>query len=239
MRVISKFALAAVALAAYSTTASAAVTLADHHAFDNPATRLGPGETLVWNFNTTVNPVENSLFTYTGQVHIGNSANMWAAPTGDHSHYGIATDIPATKGGPTDASFSIASGYELTSFSAYLGSIDNYNTLSFLNGKGDVVQSYTGDQLAQLITGNPAAVATSSTTSADSNQRMFFTFGKTDDITKVLFQSDGRAFEFDNFAASWISVVPEPATWAMMILGFGFIGFMMRGSRQKASTISA
>jgi hypothetical protein len=27
--------------------------------------------------------------------------------------------------------------------------------------------------------------------------------------------------------------VPEPATWAMLLLGFGGIGLMLRGARRK------
>jgi hypothetical protein len=29
--------------------------------------------------------------------------------------------------------------------------------------------------------------------------------------------------------------VPEPATWAMMIIGFGFVGAAMRGRRKPVS----
>ncbi|HWY60553.1 MAG TPA: PEPxxWA-CTERM sorting domain-containing protein [Rhizomicrobium sp.] len=35
-----------------------------------------------------------------------------------------------------------------------------------------------------------------------------------------------------------ISAVPEPASWAMMLLGFGGIGFMLRGSRRKESALA-
>jgi hypothetical protein len=37
-----------------------------------------------------------------------------------------------------------------------------------------------------------------------------------------------------------VSGVPEPSTWAMMILGFGLVGFMLRnGRRQGAKAIAA
>jgi len=231
MRVISKMLLAALALGALTTSASAAVTLTASHAFDPAATRLGSGESLVWNFNTVFNPVADSHFSYVGQVHVGNLNNFWAAPANDTSHYGIATDVGALH----DATFTIQSGFELTSFSAYLGSLDDYNSISFLSN-GTTLKTYTGDDLAQFATGNNAG---SSSTSGDDNRRFFFTFAASDDVTQVLFHSDGRAFEFDNFAASFISTVPEPATWAMMILGFGFVGFMMRSNRQKTATITA
>jgi hypothetical protein len=35
------------------------------------------------------------------------------------------------------------------------------------------------------------------------------------------------------------TAVPEPATWAMMLIGFGGIGFMMRASRRKGAVATA
>ncbi len=35
------------------------------------------------------------------------------------------------------------------------------------------------------------------------------------------------------------SAVPEPATWAMFIIGFGGIGLMMRASRRRGTTVTA
>ncbi|MDO9432589.1 MAG: PEPxxWA-CTERM sorting domain-containing protein [Phenylobacterium sp.] len=44
--------------------------------------------------------------------------------------------------------------------------------------------------------------------------------------------SSGTSMNFDNFAGT-ISAVPEPATWAMMIIGFGAVGSMVRTSRRR------
>ena len=41
--------------------------------------------------------------------------------------------------------------------------------------------------------------------------------------------SGTNAFEIDNVAVN--SAVPEPATWAMMLLGFGAVGFSARRRR--------
>jgi hypothetical protein len=46
-----------------------------------------------------------------------------------------------------------------------------------------------------------------------------------------------EVFVFTN--VSLTSSVPEPATWAMFLLGFGGIGFMMRNSRRKGSVATA
>jgi hypothetical protein len=43
---------------------------------------------------------------------------------------------------------------------------------------------------------------------------------------------DRNGFVYDDF--SWIAV-PEPATWAMMLLGFGGIGLAMRRQRARAA----
>lgn len=36
-----------------------------------------------------------------------------------------------------------------------------------------------------------------------------------------------------------IAAVPEPATWAMMLIGFGMIGFSMRRARRKTNAVLA
>ena len=49
------------------------------------------------------------------------------------------------------------------------------------------------------------------------------------DVAGLRLSSTQNAFEVDNLA---INAVPEPATWAMMLLGFGAVGFAMRRRRQ-------
>ncbi len=48
------------------------------------------------------------------------------------------------------------------------------------------------------------------------------------------------AFGVDNFKVVGLSVgaVPEPATWAMMLFGFGLIGGMMRSDRRRRLTFA-
>ncbi|HWY63127.1 MAG TPA: PEPxxWA-CTERM sorting domain-containing protein [Rhizomicrobium sp.] len=48
---------------------------------------------------------------------------------------------------------------------------------------------------------------------------------------KELGVSDQMGNLLDNVTVT--SAVPEPAAWAMMIIGFGAVGFMMRGSRRN------
>jgi PEP-CTERM motif len=41
-----------------------------------------------------------------------------------------------------------------------------------------------------------------------------------------------------DFGTVTITAVPEPATWIMILLGFGGIGYMLRGSRKEAGAIA-
>ena len=49
--------------------------------------------------------------------------------------------------------------------------------------------------------------------------------------------ASGNDFALDNL--SFASAVPEPSTWAMLFLGFGVIGLMMRRRQARGLTIAA
>jgi hypothetical protein len=51
-------------------------------------------------------------------------------------------------------------------------------------------------------------------------------------IQNVLFDAGGNDFAIDNIS---ISAVPEPATWAMMILGFFGLGSALRSQRRRVA----
>lgn len=224
MRLFAKSALVAIALSAFTTAASAAVNFSTPSPYDTNG--YGPGESLVWDFDTVFNP----NFSYTGMTYSGPVTNIAAPPTGDTTTYGAAQ--PASYALPfADAEFAILSG-QLTSLSFYLGSLDDYNTISFYSG-ATLIQSFTG---TDLTIPDPA---NGDQASGNTNRRYFFTFGAADNVNRVVFNTTIPAFEFDDIAAA-VSGVPEPSTWAMMILGFGLVGFMLRnGRRQGAKAIVA
>jgi hypothetical protein len=93
----------------------------------------------------------------------------------------------------------------------YVGSLDPYNTISF-GGPGAV--SYTGDQLA--LTG---AKDNGDQQSGSSNGLFDFSFQAP--VTSVTFTSSQNSLE----VASVSSAVPEPSTWAMMLIGFAGLGY--------------
>ncbi len=67
------------------------------------------------------------------------------------------------------------------------------------------------------------------------NFRQFLAEGATADFS-VGNGAPGSGYSFDTTGLGLsISAVPEPATWAMMILGFGFIGGAMRYGKRRST----
>jgi len=98
---------------------------------------------------------------------------------------------------------------------------DGVTGLSF-NGGDEGVSPSNGNQV------NP-----------NSNRLVTLTFTGADrwNVTGLRFSSTSNAFEFDNVNVVTAGV-PEPASWALMLGGFGAIGFAMRSRRKAALSFS-
>lgn len=122
-----------------------------------------------------------------------------------------------------DGSYSVGFG-PTDLFSFVVGSLDTYNTLRLTFDNGTFTD-YVG---GAIIGGLP--FSSGSTTSPTSNGRVTYTVAAGDAlITGARFTSTSDSFEFDTLASN--GAVPEPATWGIMILGFGAIGGAMRRRR--------
>jgi len=142
--------------------------------------------------------------------------NIAAAPALGNTSYDMTNFEAVLTGGTFDLS---TPGVE--DLSVYIGSADSYNEIQFENKVGTVIQSYSGTQIMPPADGNQAASST--------NGRVYFDFGG-EKVYNVLFTSSGNSFEFDNIAAT----VPEPSTWAMMLIGLGVAGAALRSSQRTA-----
>jgi hypothetical protein len=108
------------------------------------------------------------------------------------------------------------------------GSIDTYNTLTIYTnfGSGVVIPGAMG---------NFANPANGDQLSAGTNGRFtVFSDNSAEYFTGIKLESSTNSFEIDNLAVA----VPEPATWTMMILGFGAAGGLIR-RRRRATAMTA
>ncbi|HEX7885780.1 MAG TPA: PEPxxWA-CTERM sorting domain-containing protein [Phenylobacterium sp.] len=211
--------LGAAAIAMAATSADAAVTFVGYQTAPNP------DEVLVTSFEggPTLADVAFGLGGYslsgTGVLFTGSTANVSAAPafsavTKDTTQYlsvqqgqNVTLDTPL-----------------LSAISFYVGSLDAWNSFTFTlaNGATEVV---TGMILADL----PGMDANGNQTGFTTNGRLTFNFDS--DITGVTFASAGDSLEISDIGAV-LGVVPEPASWAMMIVGFAGVGALMRRRRE-------
>ena len=164
------------------------------------------------------------LFTGDGAVVSGSSTGAFVQPAGDKTQFlttGFQNESPTLR---TEA---VTFDQVYTKFGLYWGSEDVYNTLEFFKN-GVLVGSFTGSDVA-------VGVANGDALSDNTNRYVNFTGG----FNQVVFQTAQPAFEVDNLALGGpVGVngdVPEPSTWAMMILGFCGIGFL--GYRRKSKAV--
>lgn len=217
MRTIIRTLLAASAVAAtvaLAAPASAAVTVSLSNTGD-PNT-LPAGQTLIADFNDAANPTAtltpDATLTLNGAtvgVCEGCSGYSGTLPN-DNTHY---LTVP---GGAT-ATFNLTRA--LTEFSLFMGSPDTYNQIQFFGANGfhatlNGTNMFNGDTNQSWSWG----------------KRVNFDFGS-DRVNKIVLSSGSNSFEVDNAAGAG---VPEPAAWALMIMGFGAAGAALRRQRALA-----
>ena len=142
------------------------------------------------------------------QTATGNLGSVYAAPALDNTVFGYVSSANT----PNTATLKTPS---LKSISFYWGSIDTYNTLTIHWSGGN-----------EVVIGNPGGG--NQQNAASNGLFQAWTTGS-DYITGLTFASTGNSFEVDDISGT--SAVPEPATWAMMITGFGLAGAAIRRRR--------
>jgi hypothetical protein len=241
---IKLFAAAAVAafgLAATAASAAEIVTITAAVGDNIPA-----GESLITNFDSTGGTVTNNapgvvgaflqggaitsvnpLYTfsqdsdaYTRDGAAGLDSGVSAPPPGDTGYYETVL---------SGGSATLTSLKGMTQFSFYMGSPDTYN---------DVTITVVGvDGKSQMLVGpqiwcptNPAPGSLCYGGGGDQTVGYTVTYSFSPDAVKsIQFTSTGNSFEFDTLAG--ISV-PEPASWSLMIVGFGAAGSLLRSRRK-------
>ena len=216
MKRLIQLGLTAATFALLATSANAAVNL-DGSAPGFNTAPLGAGEDYVVGFGGpnapgytfATNPAPYIYHTADG-LHPG----IAAPPFGDDSSSYMAIQ--------TNQSIALNTPY-LQTLSLFIGSLDPTNKITF-NGTGGFTQSFLGSDLFTPAVGNQS--------SDQNNRRFYFSFNPADGVNQIVFSSGENSFEFDSIAAL-AGGVPEPGTWAMLLLGFGGIGLMLRNAKRR------
>ena len=204
----------AAALALMSGTANAAVQF---YSFGNGA----PSMPLVTNFsNDTVNLAPTYApvgYSWSGNgVVLNSSSANGAEPAIANGVYGTGNYL-SVEGGQSET-LTFAAG--VNKVALYIGSVDAYNDLNFLfQGASSV--NVNGSALGAVSGADNGAQ-----TEANTNGEFVFTFDKP--ITSLTLSSSSNSFEIASISAA----VPEPATWAMMIMGLAGVGAALRNRRK-------
>jgi hypothetical protein len=206
-----------IAAVAACTVAGGVAQAATSISYVGYGTALSAGETLVTDFsNPNVLPPG---FTLAGTAaFLTGTSSVGAAPATS-----AATRDPGQYLSVEAGQYETLAAPQIDDLSLYIGSVDGYNTLTFSLKDGST-QVYTGTQLASLVPTNPDGDQQSKQT----NGRYTFKFDTP--VTQIRFDSSSNSFEIADVAAVVPSGVPEPATWAMMLVGFGLLGAVLRAT---------
>jgi hypothetical protein len=219
---MKKFALAGAAAAfAVAIAGSASATVVTSFT-DLPGHSPTTGYTVIDNFDTAtglINPTGNSYLLTTN--HDSNGAPPANSVPFDTNYLSVLG------GGGVSIDFSALTSSTVKSFEFDWGSIDSFNTLVIHGSTGDTTIIPGSLSFPNDANGNQVAPGTNG---------LFMVNGDAGEtFTGMTLTSGQNSFEVDNLA---VAGVPEPATWAMMILGLGAMGMALRNRRRTASALA-
>lgn len=207
---MSKFltGIATAALLVAGASSANAGVIYSWHPFD---AAIAPGESLVVDFDNPVAAGYSMTWSGAGLYQGPLVSGIAAPPVGDDTQYlSVLTGGSATLTAPG----------VMHSMSVYLGSLDDYNSITF-KGLNGFSQTFNGSGLNSPANGNQIAAST--------NRRYYFDFDPNDLINQVIFSSSGNSFEFDNIAVNDPPAqVPEPLTLSLFAAGLAGVAGLRR-----------
>ena len=204
--------IAVSALAALAASPAAAAPTAPKLTSQVANTPLSAGLFMIDTFDA---PIAPGFAFYGGLVRLGSLGaikSVTAPPPGDLTKY------LTVLGGKTATLTSVT---PLKKLSLYMGSPDSFNAIRFIGTGYDF--TLMGSQLWQPL----------AATDGDWGwgRRLIYDFGSYG-VTKVVFSSTRNSLEFDDLAGAIQTAVPEPSSWALMLLVFFGAGALIRRRTQ-------
>jgi hypothetical protein len=136
----------------------------------------------------------------------------------------------------------------LSYFGYWLSALDGQNRLAFYKGNTLIETITPGSIRADLRNCPTSAWCGNPTTPFQGQVRnemfafvnVFMPEGTTFDRIRF-FQAGGGGYESDNHTVGFVDMptVPEPTSWALLITGFGLVGFAARRRRREGTRASA
>jgi hypothetical protein len=152
-----------------------------------------------------------------GAFVTGTNGILYAQPFGSSGYYYAVGPSTGSTG-----TIDLTGFGDISSISFLWGSVDSYNTLQFLDASMNVLATFTGNDIFNPADGNRT----------DPNTNPIVTFSLTgldvSNFSYLRLNSTSNAFEIDDLL---VGPVPEPASWALMLLGFCGIGIALRRKR--------
>jgi hypothetical protein len=198
-----------IGLAAILTCASITPAFASVLTFDD----LGPGsQYLLSNYDSFQFGTNNSQDT--AWFYSDNAGGNYQPQSGSTF---LATDASLYSGAAYEATQSISRATDFVFDGAYFSGVSAIGYQLFLNG-------------ALVFSSNPSAGLT--------DTPAFVASGYSGAVDSVVILGQQGYYALDNFTYhDVVTAVPEPSSWALMILGFGIVGGAMR--RRSTSAVHA
>jgi hypothetical protein len=170
--------------------------------------------------------VQNGGFqtgTFAGWTQSGNTGSTTVSSlAGNASTFGARLGPVGSIGTLTQMLNTVASQTYTISFDLRNLQADAFNSFQVLFGGVQIYASGAGGFPASYLTFNGFTG-----TSTGAQTALVFNF-----------RQDPSYYLLDNVSVQGLAAVPEPATWMMLLLGFGMVGSVMRSRRRRVSAFA-
>jgi hypothetical protein len=170
--------------------------------------------------------VQNGGFqtgTFAGWTQSGNTGSTTVSSlAGNASTFGARLGPVGSIGTLTQMLNTVANQTYTISFDLRNLQADAFNSFQVLFGGVQIYASGAGGFPASYLTFNGFTG-----TSTGAQTALVFNF-----------RQDPSYYLLDNVSVQGLAAVPEPATWMMLLLGFGMVGSVMRSRRRRVSAFA-